>query len=87
MADERDGSSSDLRALPCTTTDSIATLSIIAFIPDGAFWLTPDAGWKDPMKITPTLSEAKATCVATFPDDDTMLRDDFQHITSTTLAL
>lgn len=79
----RRGRKNLLYALPSSknsnTSDSIATLSIIAFIPDDTFWLTSDAGWKGPTKITPTLSKAKATCITTFPDDDTILRDDFQH--------
>ena len=58
--------------------DDVASLSVIAFIPDDGFWLTSDAGWKGPTKITPTLSEAKATCVATFPRDNSVLRNDFQ---------
>ena len=59
-------------------SDNIASLLVIAFIPDDGFWLTSDAGWKGPTKITLTLSEAKGTCVATFPWDNTVLCDDFQ---------
>jgi hypothetical protein len=44
-----------------------ASLSIIGLITDDTFWLTSDTGWREPTKITPSVSEAKVTCIATFP--------------------
>ncbi|KAH0832152.1 hypothetical protein J3R83DRAFT_13063 [Lanmaoa asiatica] len=60
------------------TPPALASLSVIAHISDDLFWLTSDANWRRPTAITPSLAEAKATCVGTCPTRHTLLRDDFQ---------
>ncbi|KAF9234214.1 hypothetical protein BU15DRAFT_79234 [Melanogaster broomeanus] len=45
----------------------LATLSAIVRVNDNNFWLTSDAGWRTPTKITPQLSDAKGTCIGIAP--------------------
>lgn len=68
----------NIPAQPPTTPLAFAPLCVITFISNNSFWLTSDAGWHKLTEISPSLLDAKATCVSTFPTGHTLLHDNFQ---------
>lgn len=59
-----------------SSAPEMAILSVIVIISSDDFWMSSDAGWRGPTKITKTFAQVKPSCTGERPNLET-LGDDF----------
>lgn len=69
-ADDNDDDDDD------SSAPEMAILSVIVIISSDDFWMSSDAGWRGPTKITKTFAQVKPSCTGEQPNLET-LGDDF----------